>query len=178
MKFSPPGFASATADYRFLTYRKADGTTTSKVADKCRKISDTFFVIRENDTKGGGYHYHAILSIKKGIKDPPKSWFTKGVHINLKKIGRPQTNEGMILPSSDLSFREANDWLLICPEDRPQTEERLIEQALVRHIKRTNRLKNVERVLQYMSKEYQDRPPILYEEYVYVHNGKTSTLPP
>ena len=172
--FSPPGFANSTDDYRFLTYRMSGGTTVSKVADKCRKVADTFFVIRENDKKGEGYHYHAIMRMNK---EPPKSWYTKGVHINLKKIGRPQTTDGMVLPMGGSTAQDDLEHLHHCPEDRPLVEEEILKRSLDKHLKKTARLKNVERVLQYMSKDYQDRSPVRYVDYAYVYNGKQSTLP-
>jgi len=173
--FKPPGFSSPTDDYRFLTYRMPGGTTISKVADKCRKVADTFFVIRENDKKGEGYHYHAILRM---IKEPPRSWYTQGVHVNLKKIGRAQTLVGMKLPQPNPTAQEDLEQLILSPEDLPRIEQRLIDVALAKSVKRTARLKSIERVLQYMSKDYQDRAPIQYQDYCYVYNNKQSPLPP
>jgi len=173
--FCPEGFASAVADYRFLTYRHQANPPIGRVSDRCRKVSSTFLVIRENDKTMGHYHYHAIMLMDK---EPPKSWYTKGVHINLQKIGRRNNPVGMVLPLPGPTAQEDAELLAHEPERRPEIELRNLDIAMERHAKKAKRQLNVDKVLAYMTKEYTDRAPVRYVDYVYLHKGVSTVLPP
>lgn len=133
------------------------------------KVSKTFLIVREKNKMVEGYHYHAIF---KKIKVPPKSWYIKGVHMNLRKIGTSLTMQSNYLTKKDLQD---------VPAPPQITKENLIDISLKQvrsvviknHMKTQNDL-DIMRVLNYLSKEIDD--PIQYEDYVLICRGKSRLL--
>ena len=165
-----PRFYTITNDVRFLTYRHFKPVKVGKVTDHLKKVSKNFLIVRETDkVRQGGYHYHAIMIMDK---EPHKGWYTKGVHIDLRKIGRPQTNVGLTVPLPDNTVLETKEMLYHEPE-RLSEVERAVERKIERKVFKTaKRKKHIDRVVAYLNKEQKDPQPFV--DYTYVINGRFS----
>lgn len=165
-------FRPQTADYRFLTFRSPTKQTIGKVSDHLRKISDEFFLVREEDKRiAGSYHFHAIAKLKN---EPPRSWYTKGTHINLKKIGRSDSTVGMVLPPPDYTSEEKSK---IAEHCEPQViDEIMFAHVLTKHLKRSRMSQNMERVKAYIMKDFQPTHK-RYVDYILMLGGKSAALP-
>lgn len=160
-------------DVRFLTYRDPKKhVAIGKVNDHCRKVSDTYYIVRERDKATEGYHYHAIMLMNK---EPAKGWYTKGIHINLKKIGRRANNVGMVLPVQGPTALEKAVELFHCPENKEALEKASLEHAMAGELKRYKRKNHVDRVLNYMAKEQIN--PVRFVDYMFVVKTKHMVLP-
>lgn len=125
-----------------------------------RKVSDNYFIVRETNKAKAGYHYHALLSLKKDLKP---NWFRKGVHIHVSELATkmnmdllPQTSE----ESWDTKY-EANSDII----DRLIVDNTLrlkAKQAAKRG--KIKKLSKVGNTLAYMFKELTE--PKKYENYV------------
>ena len=78
-KYSKGYFITLKGDYSNPRYQKIGWAY-----NHFKKISDNFIVVQESNKANNGVHYHGVVLPKK---TPHKGWFTKGVHINIKKIG-------------------------------------------------------------------------------------------
>lgn len=167
-------FTKKTGDYRFLTLRgaKPKEQKINYANSICKTISKTYLIVREKNHQNDGYHFHAILDCHK---EPSKRFFKKGVHMHLKKIGRPDTLEGFVLPLPDPfpTPKDRYDY----GHDPTTMEDKEIHQIdclIQKRRKELRQNKHVERVLTYMSKDLD--MPIQYHDYIYVHNGKNVKL--
>lgn len=167
-------FYPAHKDTRFLTYRDPSGKARlSNIRDHLRKVSDTYFLVREVNKKHVGYHYHALMVMKK---EPAKGWYKKGIHINLKKIGKPQTLVGFVPSCPELTVREEEEMLHFDPTTYDGVVTHALDKAHAAYIKRTGHVKHLDRVIAYMHKEMPPEP-VQYTHYAYVVNGKATPLP-
>lgn len=160
-------------DVRVLTLKHENYQNIDKVAKHVKKISDTFFLVREKNKKDVGYHYHAILVVKK---EPPRSWFRKGVHIHLTKLGRfTQDLKGFVPPIPEMNSRDISE---VNSHDPQEAEAILIDkvarQTYLKFQKKEQRLKYVRGVIKYLTKEFIN--PIQYVDYVYQIGRTNHTL--
>lgn len=145
-----------------------------KINDMLRKVSDDFFIVRENDVQtkeGSEYHFHALVSLKKDIKP---NWYRKGVHINVQKVGDPSRTP--IIPEDGemedyLKYGEDADDLDIVDKIMIDfhIKQNLKERALVHKL---NKQTHLERIIVYMCKE---SPVEEYSTYIF-HNQKAIKL--
>jgi len=82
-------------EFYFLTIKGQPGShagfqRVGYIGDQLRKISDTYFAVREENHAQDGWHYHCLLSLRKEI---PKGWYKKHTHYNLQKIGAPDPTD-------------------------------------------------------------------------------------
>lgn len=162
-------FVGASSDLRFLTLKGEEPKyqTLATVQRLCAIIANSYIIVREANKTKDGYHFHALLKV---TKEPPKSWFKKGVHMNLKKVGRPQTMEGFVPPvplPTNREVHEAQRDEVITPE---HLEELYFQKAYIKSKREQIKRKNVERILIYMSKELD--MPIQYKDYQLVISKK------
>lgn len=52
--------------------------------DFVRPISDCYFIVKEPDTTNGRYHFHVLAELK--VRQIPKRWFRKHIHINVSPV--------------------------------------------------------------------------------------------
>lgn len=153
----------------FLTLKTLKGPkdrfqSISKVSDHLRKVSKTFFLVREKNKKDEGFHFHALLLLPK---KPSKGWYRKGVYTHLQKVGRrARCPSGLSVgPPDDMGW------------DLPEVQEILSEEALDRVIQtavvRSSVEKSVGRLFSYMMKEFH---PERYVGYVLVCRGKSKAF--
>lgn len=134
---------------------------------KCKKISKNFLVVREKNKNTEGYHFHALIKADDG---PPKTWYTKGVHMHLKKVGKSDTKEGHTMPVPDITRRD-----VVMDECPMHYYVEAVEQRLIADIqKRQRRQTNVTKILTYMSKEMD--MPMQYTDYYLSCRGKSCQL--
>lgn len=154
-------------DVRFLTLKGCDKKhqKIGYVNDKCRKISKTYVIIRERNKKTDGYHFHALLKV---IKQPPPSWFTKGVHINLQTVGRRHFRS-----IHDLTKKDIFEYSDVCPVEELKAQYLLdkVDNKINVVVKRDT---DIDRVLSYMAKEMEF--PAQYTDYILSIRGKMMTL--
>lgn len=162
-------------DLRFLTVKGGKFQTVQTVARLVKKISDTYLIVRERNKKSEGYHFHALLDCKV---EPRKSWFKKGVHMNLQKVG----DKGIIkshlyaMPLPPLNSKDIDG---MAQEDPVGAAKYVVDTAinngLVKLKKRKKKNAHLGRVLQYMKKEQE--LPIQYIDYMYVVSRKNREFP-
>lgn len=161
-------------DIRFLTVKSNEIKKIGKVSDMCRKVSDTFFIVRELNKATPGFHYHVIMKMNK---EPHKGWYKKGWHIHLLKVGKPQTMVTMQPPSPGFSKKELyeigqHDKTNARVIEMKQIESRLIDTVLKTKYYDTS----VERVIRYMYKEFIS--PQRYINYILCIKGSQKCLDP
>lgn len=152
----------------FLTLKGPDAKhqKIGYVNDLLRKVSSTYLVVREKNKISDGYHFHAIAKMEK---KPPATWYKKGVHMKLQKIGSPEKlPEDWKIPIPYLSRRTLSDM-------REHYEDNVIIDYLMEKTARVSLAKmrkntQIEKVLRYMSKDLD--MPMQYTDYIYVHNKK------
>jgi hypothetical protein len=165
----------------FLTV-KGDGKYQKMdiVVKLCKKISSTFFLVREKNKIIVGYHYHAIIKLRKP-KLPPKNWFRKGVHMHISEICPPKSN---IPPIYDTKLDIENYKKEILLTSKTELEKVLdlkrlknkilqekINQIVYSDNKKIRKLKAAKRILQYMCKELEF--PEQYVNYYLQIRGKS-----
>lgn len=169
-------FSSKSTDYRFLTFRGPDAKhqKIGFVSDLCKKISKTYLIVRERNKRVEGCHFHALIRVDS---EPNKSWFKKGCHMHLQKIGKPQNKEGMKMPTPWPSGQEIWEMYGQLPLEEAQAEHLkvIVEKQMYIESKQTKCDKNITNVLKYMSKELE--MPCQYTDYIYVVSGKNQTIP-
>ena len=172
----------------FLTYK---GTGVHQKMDTvvklCKKISSTFFLVKEENKIASGFHYHVLIKLK-GTKLPPRNWYKKGVHMHILEICPPLFSGGPPpLYTSEKDFEDMRDQIKI--ESKTELEKLLCLQKLENKIQ-TLKLKNQNyklskkhkklvaclKVLIYMSKECSEFP-IQYTDYYLQIRNKSIRLP-
>jgi len=157
-------------DIRFLTLRgvKKRQQQIGFVNDKLRKISDNYYIVREKNKKVEGYHFHALVSVKK---EPKKAWYTKGVHIHLKRVGRSETKTQCIPDPPCVTARDLVECPIeILPELQDKYEEQLIQNTIKKSFKRHRIGSAINNCYHYMQKE--QSMPIQFHDYIFVCKGK------
>jgi len=164
-------FASPTGDYRFLTFKgvASKHQKIGFVSDLCRKVSGTFIVVRERNKKSEGYHFHAIMMMQN---EPPKSWFKKGIHMNLQRIGKNGNGNGNVIPD----IMNAKECMDACQTEsgKEMVETQIMERAFAQSHRAVKHRDAVGRVLSYMEKEMEY--PSQYTDYVFYLRGKSVAL--
>lgn len=150
----------------FLTVKGPEDHRSQKigyVGDLCRRVSDAYFIVRESNKAKGGYHFHALVSIKKDIKP---TWYRKGVHMNVQELGRKVDPRS--IPES---FEES--WVMKYGDKDISAEDRAIADCFNRakaaeSAKRSKgrKLNNVDRVLEYMVKDWDAPSYKIYTNYI------------
>jgi len=157
-------------DVRFLTFK---GTAKKHqsigfINDKCRKISSTYSIVREANKATPGYHFHAILKCNTA---PKKSWFIKGVHMNLQRVGKPLT-----AVSYPLNLKEVSQCLYFFPETAATLYAEQLDYKLDQVMEKfTQKSEDLDKILTYMSKELEH--PIQFTDYIISRKGKQTVLP-
>lgn len=151
----------------FLTFK---GNPDKKVQQKldfvsklCKKITNTYIIVRERNKKTEGYHFHALLKLTSRPKD---TWFIKGTHMNLQKVGRTTRNPK---PFTAKDFHEF-------PKEAVPVMSQTNEESIVYRLQNISirRDPHIERVLNYMQKEFE--LPIQYVDYVIIVASKSQPL--
>lgn len=167
------GLFHAKKDLRFLTLKGEKFQKIGKVSDLVRKVSDTYYIVREANKKSAGFHFHALLSL---TKKPSKSWFKKGVHMNLLKVGKPQDNTGMTIPPPPMTASMMSEWVHFEQKIASvHIEQVLIENQLTALQKRNRIDTHIRRILAYMAKEQEF--PAQYTDYILVKGSNHQALP-
>lgn len=135
----------------------------------CKKVSKTYIIVRERNKITEGYHYHAILKMSSL---PPRKWYTKGIHMNLKRIGVSRRVKGLF------SKKEVHDLASGCSEN-PEDLMGVVEDGLVDKVIADRgvddvRAVHVDRTLNYLSKEME--MPAQYSDYIFSVRGKLVAL--
>lgn len=168
-------FLTASGDVRLLTVKSTTDKLSkiSQIHKHLMKISNTYLITRENNKKTAGFHYHAVLKVQK---EPSKSWFKKGIHMNLLKIGRYNGEiEGLnpplsLEPSIKQLVREAEDGETTIDEVTSEVMKRTAERSM----KNQERIKHIKRALDYILKEL--TCPEQYVNYQFVIKGKSTAI--
>lgn len=144
----------------------------------CKKLGKTFLIVRESNKKDKGYHYHAIVNVST---KPATSFFKKGIHIRLHKLGARypighNNGAGRLPPPITFTKKELHE-----VQEYPHIKEMVVDamtDAMFSIIhKKLNMCPHVNRVLSYLSKEIQTLPnPVQYQDYIYMKAGKMSNL--
>lgn len=166
-----------TGNVQFLTVRghQPKHQKIEFIRKMCAKIANTYLIVREKNKKGNsGYHFHVIL---KQVNKPNKSWFKKGLHINLKQV-----RAKLYLSSHTFSDRELNTMAFedgekghtiinqLKNEKNVDREKRALKKLPLTSVDRTS----VRKILNYMSKEAY--MPIQYQDYIYIKSKKNVRL--
>lgn len=155
-------------DLRFLTIKGEGYQKIGKVNDLVRKVSDTYYIVREKNKKSEGYHYHCLIDMKI---EPNKAWFKKGVHMNLLKVGRANTKDRYVFVNRDLTDMDIAEW----KEEDPvmamaYQENAVVDKRIDAAIKSCKQVESVKRIIAYMNKEQEF--PALYTDYILCVNKK------
>jgi len=167
LSYLKPDYLSG--DVRFFTFKGTEKKhqRIGFVNDKCRKISNTYVIVREANKKTEGCHFHALLK----VHTPPKqSWFIKGVHMNLKKVGYSLTQR-----TNGLNLKEVLEYSGHCPELAKTLMDDLVLEKVDHQIEKCmKRDDHVENCLLYISKDMEF--PAQYTDYIISNRGKMATL--
>lgn len=165
-------FATASNDLRFLTVKGEGKYQNMPTIQKlCAKIAKSYIIVRERNKKTNGYHFHVLMILDK---EPHGSWFKKGVHMNLQKVGRMKT--GYVIPMSGPTDKELFDAEVEGIITKDDVADVLQERVIENHIKMNKKLAHTCRILNYMSKEMEF--PIQYVDYQIVYKSKNYELRP
>lgn len=137
--------------------------------DLLRKVSDTYYIVREPNIIADGYHFHALVSINKDYIE--KKWYRKGVHIHVEALCKGKAN----IPQSfeEELYRKYGG----VDEDDPFGDNMTFLQKQILDIRhaacqkirilenRDKKKTDVGRVLSYMSKTH---PTERYVDYMFV----------
>lgn len=165
-------FDSASADYRFLTFRGPDAKHQSInfVEKMCKAVSRTYLIVREKNKRTDGYHFHALLRVDFPV---PKSFFKKGCHVNLQLVGRAGRRSGMPPPPTTITSKDV-DLMYECTENKEEAKSQhvdVIVEKLHKACAKASRIReSVSRVVDYMAKELE--MPCQFTDYIYVVSGK------
>ncbi len=148
-------------------------------SDRLRKISKSFYIVREKNKLNNGYHFHAIVSLNE--PDISKGWFKKGIHIHVKTIGNVN-GQPLAKPIYPENSEEANHMLY---GDEPLSvmdriiidEHRRLEQSRKAKHSKNKKTLHVDSVLAYLNK---DRTILSsqFTDYAYYKNGKSVSIAP
>lgn len=153
-----------TGDVRLLTLRgiKPSQQKLNFVSKLVSKIANTYVIVRERNKKTEGYHFHALLK----VSTPPKpSWFKKGVHMHIARIGHCPLR--VDFPTN----QEFHDFKELAPDASAAMEEKQVSNLIY---KAQSRNTDVLKVLKYISKELE--MPIQYHDYQIVVSKKNQTI--
>ena len=136
----------------------------------CKKVSKTYIIVRERNKITEGYHYHAVM---KMTCLPKPSWFIKGIHMNLKRIGFTRRTKPLF------SKKEVHDISAGCPEGQPASLKEYLDDDLLTKViddrgSDVARAVHVDRTLNYLSKEME--MPAQYSDYILSVRGKLVAL--
>lgn len=170
-------FLTASGDLRLLTV-KSRGDKLSKLSQiqkLCARIADTYFIVRENNVKTAGFHYHAVLRLNR---EPPRNWFKKGIHMHLTKIGRSDKPCVAVIPDIT-SLKQIEKEILIGQAEPQELEDEVVKRTMERQVQKRKRLSHIERVLLYLLKSFNDDNPLVqYRNYQLIVKKKNLALPP
>lgn len=165
-------------DLRFLTFKSLTEDKfqkISKLSDRLRLVSDSYYIVREANKITPGYHFHALVVLKK---EPPKSWYRKGVHIHLQKVGKPPEDGKQRKPeklSMETTEKQLYDMECHEPEKARVIRDNLIFDRLVDSARKIIKYKdNVRTIIRYMEKEQKEY--VQYENYVLCVHKKMKKL--
>lgn len=135
--------------------------------DRLRKVSDQFFICRENnnDQKHPGYHFHALVSLQRDIKP---NWFRKGIHCDVRPVNK--SNKTVTIPESQDEadvMKYGKDHKDLSPDQKIVIDiKRKHRQRAAREISQHKKGNAVARILSYITK---DNPVGKYIEWIYHH---------
>ncbi len=155
----------------FLTLRTSEGNpkgdSPNCVHNILKKYSTDYFIVKEKDHKGKGFHYHAIWSCS-ALRTPTGSFYKKGWHMHNTPLGDINPSSCLIPESLDhVEYLQGNT------EDTPLDEyiinKGLYEQKQQKSSKRSRVKKSghVGRCVDYLLKEF-PMIPVQYQDYIYV----------
>lgn len=164
-------FSPVSSDVRFLTLRDPAGAkfqTIEKIYKHVKKIANTYFIVREKNKQNDFYHYHAIMKV---TKEPSKSWFRKGIHMHLCKIGKSDQKGALPPPPINITVKDVRE---ADGELDEQYEEQLVDKVIEKAGKSMRRLTHAGRVVNYMFKDLET--PAQYRNYMLVVQGKNKPI--
>lgn len=154
----------------FLTLRGGKFNSIGKVSDHLRKISKNYFVIKELDANKASNHFHAIFEHKGPVR---KSWFRKGVHMNVFKVGKPDLGVGKVIPPN-YKFNELEISEIANKVSYELAESIVIDQGISNYLPLAKRSAYAKRktgyVINYMFKSIE---LIRYNTYIFCKHGKS-----
>ena len=134
------------------------------LSDRLKKISKTYLVVRETNKQDDKYHFHAVY---KSTKHPPKSWFIKGVHMDVRKVGEYEHKAFPIEDFTAWSFNKQEHEDMIHYGEMTSKDlnklklQRRLNQVITRHLARKD---HIDRVYAYITKELEK--PKQYTNYI------------
>ena len=146
------------------------------INDKVKKISKTYFIVRERNKQNDKFHFHCIF---KAIKKPGRAFFQKGCHVDVRKVGERELKcrfnlEAEILPYC-FSTQEIEDQIAHGVFTRShyhqQLEKKRVHDILSRHMARKT---HIDKTYAYITKELMK--PRQYENYILSIRGKMKEL--
>lgn len=159
-------------DVFFLTFRgnSPKKNTISYISDRVRKISNTFFLVKEVGKLGD--HFHGLLKLSSL---PKKSWYVKGCHTHLRKLGK--FDDSTTYPTPKLPLVGPDEAIEKFGHKMTDTELQmyLIETLNIKNQKLNKRCKYIHGCLNYMFKQMV--VPIQYHNYILIVRKKSTVLP-
>lgn len=124
-----------------------------------------------------GYHFHALIAVDK---EPHASWYKKGVHMHLQKVGYkpPEGAPQATIPIPPLTENELSEYLSVIDKKEEKSEEvvsHTLAKAYEKIVKMDKRERHVKRVISYMEKEIEGVPK-QYEDYILFVGGKNTRI--
>lgn len=136
--------------------------------DMIRKLADSYFIVREQNKQKEGFHFHAIVSVKRDIKP---NWYRKGLYVHLQVIGGPCPQYDP--PTQEEDEHKVDEYLHEVGADTPELVElhlaardhRIAEARRSKGVEmRDKKARHVSRVVGYMTKELVT--PVEYGNYI------------
>lgn len=123
--------------------------------DHLKKISDNFLIVREKNKVNNGFHFHSVVL---PYKTPTRSWYRKGIHINVKKVNGPrdviaiEKKNAPILPVT-ISAQEQNEMLTLGVITEGEVLDAKIDAILLKAKDSIKKRSSLQRLSDYMFKE-------------------------
>lgn len=143
-------------------------------SDRLRKLSSTYFIVREKNKAFDGYHFHALAVL---ATLPPKTWYKKGYHYCVRKTGKSETFGTYLYQNENhLSITDVQEIMARQLDNSPHPDAELSDQILTginlveQDLEKQH--KNVYlmgKIIDYCCKE---GPLIQYYDYCLVSRGK------
>jgi len=144
-----------------------------KINDLIRKVSGTYFIVREQNKQKDGFHYHAIVSQRKDLEP---NWFRKGVHINVQNIGDKKIHHPIIPESEEERLMLKYGSTDLDDDDKLIADHQILQQTKLNTRHRNNvKYTHVARVLTYMYKELPVEPKE-FEDFIYKRGGSPEAI--
>lgn len=169
----------------FLTIKspKKNHQSISWCSDRLRKISDNFFVTREQNKLDTNYHFHALVSVRDEIK---KGWYLKGVHVHSSSLSAEQKFDLPPLTAQERGLSDALDLETLKIAHPDDWEELDIERQLLALLDaipaklklvktKCRKTKRCLSVLTYIRKDL-CKQPVQHHDYVFIKDKRSCPI--